>query len=101
LSIRFTAQAEEDLVTIFGYTQHEWGELQARRYLTGLYDTFRLIERMPTMGRVCNDIRIGMRRLPKARHIIFYMISEKESLLIVRILHENMSAGEHDFLAAH
>jgi toxin ParE1/3/4 len=41
----------------------------------------------PEAGRVCGDIRRGLRRMEHGRHVIFYR-PDAEGILISRVLHQ-------------
>jgi toxin ParE1/3/4 len=43
----------------------------------------------PELGRVCDHIRPGWRRLEHARHVVFYR-QTTEGILVSRILHQRM-----------
>lgn len=42
------------------------------------------------MGRACDDVRQGYRKLPHGAHIVYYRVMDREQVLIVRILHATM-----------
>jgi toxin ParE1/3/4 len=42
------------------------------------------------MGRACDEIREGYRKLPHGIHVIYYRLPNESELLIVRILHTTM-----------
>ncbi len=44
------------------------------------------------MGRACDDILEGYRRLPHGTHVIYYRQVAGQDVLIVRILHGAMDA---------
>jgi toxin ParE1/3/4 len=48
----------------------------------------------PGLGRPCDDVRPGLRRLEHRKHVIFYR-QEREGILISRILHERMLPDRH------
>jgi toxin ParE1/3/4 len=86
--------AQTDLTRIADYTLDAWGEQQAFRYLDDLEDCFERLVHAPEIGRACDRIRKGYRRLEHARHVIFYRI-DRDSIFIRRILHQGMLPGEH------
>ena len=87
--IRFSRQAEADLEVIGSYTLQTWDEAQADRYLSQLEECCRLIATNPALGRSCDDIRPGLRRIEQGRHVVFYR-EESGGVLISRILHQRM-----------
>lgn len=46
------------------------------------------------LGRTCDDVRPGLRRMECGRHVVFYR-SEAGGILISRILHQRMLPGRH------
>lgn len=86
---RFSRRAESDLVEIIRYTLNRWGEDQAARYIDSLEVCCEQLARNPALGRVCDDIRQGLRRMEHGRHVVFYR-QEPGGVLISRILHQRM-----------
>jgi len=87
MKIRFTIRAEEDLYSIGVYTIHKWGIAQADRYLGQLEAYFNVLANNPGLGRTCDDIRPGLRRMEQGSHVVFYR-EEAGGILISRILHQ-------------
>jgi toxin ParE1/3/4 len=50
----------------------------------------------PALGRICNNVRPGLRRLEQGRHVIFYC-EERGGILVSRILHQSMLPDRHAF----
>jgi toxin ParE1/3/4 len=86
---RFSRRAEADLLEIGAYTLHTWGEDQAIRYLDDLEECCRTLAENPVLGRACHDVRPGLRRMERGRHVLFYR-ENAEGILISRILHQRM-----------
>jgi toxin ParE1/3/4 len=86
---RFSRRAEADLHEIGLYTLRTWGEAQTNRYLNQLEDCCRLLAGNPALGRACDEIRPGLRRMEQGRHVVFYRV-ESGGILISRILHQRM-----------
>jgi toxin ParE1/3/4 len=87
--IRFTARAEADLTRIAEYTLETWGETQKLRYVRALRELCRQLAENPMLGRACDDIRPGLRRMKEGRHVIFYRATEN-GIAVSRILHQSM-----------
>ncbi|HVT97205.1 MAG TPA: type II toxin-antitoxin system RelE/ParE family toxin [Acidobacteriaceae bacterium] len=87
--IRFTARAEADLTRIADYTLHMWGETQKVRYVRSLQACCVRLEENPMLGRPCDEIRPGLRRMEEGKHVIFYR-PEKNGIAVYRILHQSM-----------
>ena len=91
---RFSRRAEADLFNIGLYTFRTWGETQADRYIRGLEDCCRLIADNPALGRSCDEIRPGLRRIEQGKHVVFYR-EAPGGILISRILHQRMLPEHH------
>jgi toxin ParE1/3/4 len=94
--VRFSVRARADLRNITVYTIQEWRESQADRYLNGLEDCCSLLGSNPGLGRRCDWILQGMRRMEKGRHVVFYR-EEPGGILVCRILHQGMRPEKHGF----
>jgi toxin ParE1/3/4 len=68
--VRFSRRAEADLIGIGSYTLRTWGEGQALRYLSDLEACCELLAGNPALGRPCDDIRSGLRRMECGRHVV-------------------------------
>ena len=66
-----------------------WGVVQAERYLDGLDDCFERLVKTPQMGRVCDQIRVGYRRIEQGKHVVIYR-ANADGIFISRILHQGM-----------
>lgn len=69
---RFSNRAETDLLDIGAYTLQTWGEAQAIRYIDDLEACCQMLADNPALGRECDDIRRGLRRMEHGRHVVFY-----------------------------
>jgi toxin ParE1/3/4 len=90
----FSRLAESDLQAILDYTVDTWGEEQAEVYLDGLVDCFNRIAKTPLLGRGCDELRPGMRRIEYEKHVVFYRRT-KVGIRIVRVLHQRMLPNRH------
>jgi len=86
--------ARLDLMNIADYTVDTWGEAQALRYLDSLEACFQRLVKAPEIGRTCNRIRPGYRRIEHERHVILYRV-DRDGVFISRILHQRMLPSEH------
>jgi toxin ParE1/3/4 len=91
---RFSRRAEDDLLAIADYTLRKWGKAQAARYIDELEVWCQELADNPALGRVCNDIRPGLRRHEHGKHVLFYR-QERDGILVSRILHQRMLPGRH------
>ena len=93
---RISKKAERDLLDIWQYTLDNWSKEKANKYLRTILETFEQIGKAPFVtGRCCDHIRIGYRKQKLGKHIIFYKISNTNTVLISRILHEKMDFERH------
>jgi toxin ParE1/3/4 len=91
---RFSRLAERDLLRIGEYTVRTWGEAQASGYIDELEICCQRLADNPSVGRRCDEIRPGLRRLEQGKHVVFYR-REAEGILISRILHQRMLPGRY------
>ena len=93
-SIRFTEQADADLLGIYIYTYNTWNEDQAIEYTDGLKAAVNKLaenpERLGTIDR--STVRAGYRSYRYERHLVFYRVSG-QFVEVVRILHKRMDVG--------
>lgn len=82
-SYRFTEKASEDLESL--------GKAQTAFYLSEFENAVKKLSDTPKLGKSCNDLSRGLRSFAYESHVIYYLVEEKR-MLIVRILHERMSA---------
>jgi toxin ParE1/3/4 len=78
------------LLSIGDYTLRTWGEDQAIRYLDALEASCQMLAENPALGRACDNIRPGLRRMEHGRHVLFYR-QVAGGILISRILHQRMA----------
>lgn len=93
-AFRFSRRAEADLLSIGAYTLRSWGTDQAVRYIDDLEACCQTLADNPALGRTCDDIRPGLRRMESGRHIVFYR-QETGGILVSRILHQRMLPERH------
>lgn len=85
-----TRQAASDLRAIAIHTQERWGREQCRRYVQQLDEAFHRLAENPQLGKPCDEIRSGYRKLPLGSHVLFYRVATDGVVEIVRILHKRM-----------
>jgi toxin ParE1/3/4 len=86
---RLSRRAEEDLLGIGAYTLRTWGERQTSHYIGNLEECCRMLAGNPALGRACDDVRAGLRRMECGRHVVFYRVHSR-GILVSRILHQCM-----------
>lgn len=95
MAFALTRAAQRDLLDIGRSTQRTWGRQQRVIYLAAIDKTFHLLAEHPGIGTDCSEIRLGYRKHPCQRHMIYYKPTENDDILIVRILHSAMDAMRH------
>jgi len=88
-TFRFSRRAEADLLSIGAYTLRIWGEDQTIRYIDDLEECCPMLACNPKLGRACDDVRPGLRRMERGRHVVFYR-EDARGILVSRILHQRM-----------
>jgi toxin ParE1/3/4 len=91
---RFSRRAEADLLSIGAYTLRTWGEDQAVRYIGDLEACCEMLAANPAIGRTCDHVRPGLRRMETGRHVVFYR-EDANGISISRILHHRMLPEKH------
>jgi toxin ParE1/3/4 len=100
-AFRFSRRAEDDLLSIGDYTLRTWGKrtrgkAQAARYIGELEVCCQTLANNPALGRLCEDVRPGLRRLEHGKHVVFYrQEQERSGVLVSRILHQRMLLDRH------
>jgi len=87
--LRFSRRAEADLLRIGAYTLGAWGEGQAIRYINDLEACCQMLAGNPALGRSCDYVRPGLRRMERGRHVVFYG-EDAGGILVSRILRQRM-----------
>ena len=88
------ALAEQDLIEIWLYTFHEWGEKQADKYLDDLDAAIKLLAEQPLIARKRTELDPPVRMHHHGHHLIVYMALD-DGISIVRVLHDSMDVDGH------
>jgi toxin ParE1/3/4 len=94
--VRYTAAAEEDLHDIAAFTVERWGARQADRYIAGLEEFCDLISGYRDLGRECDEIAPGLRRMEHKSHVIFFY-PVADGITVSRVLHKSRGLYEGEF----
>jgi len=92
-----TRLAKADLRNIAGYTERKWGRKQRKYYFKEMDGAFKILANAPVLGAMCDHIDKGLRKHPLQSHIIYYEITHKTSIQIVRVLHKSMDVEKASF----
>jgi toxin ParE1/3/4 len=87
--------AQADLNQIWEYTSYNWGVDQAEKYLRELQRAIERAAANPQIGRACDEIRPGYRKLAAGSHVPFYRLSVEGVIDVVRVLHQRMDVDRH------
>ena len=93
-AVQYSSPAELDLLELDEYTLDKWGPLQAERYTGAIERCCARLADNPYLGRTCDRISRGLRRIEQGRHVIFYRRHEN-GIRVVRILHQDMQPDQH------
>ena len=94
MKLRFTAQAEADIIDSYLYGFETFGHDQAERYEEGLRGAFEIIARNPRIAAERSEFSPPVRIHHHAKHYIIYMI-EDDHILIVRVLRAEVDLNKH------
>jgi toxin ParE1/3/4 len=87
-------KALEDLEDIWNYTFNQWSREQANLYLNLFFSEFENIAKNPNRNKIYSNLTRQFRASVLKSHLIFYLIEEKKSIEIIRILHKSMDLDE-------
>jgi toxin ParE1/3/4 len=92
-----TPAAQADLERIWDYTHdHDrWGVDQAEEYLRELQRAVERAAANPLIGRACDEVRPGYRKLAAGSHTLFYRLTTEGVIDVVRVLHQRMDIDRH------
>ena len=93
-SYRLTPEAQADLNEIRRYTLQEWGNAQARKYITGLRKTMNLLAEAPSLGKLRPEVGINVLSFPHVSHVVYYIVHEQQ-VVIFGVLHKTMVPLKH------
>jgi toxin ParE1/3/4 len=85
-----TKAAEVDLRDVIRYTRRQWGDAQARRYVSQLQSCAAALAAGDGRHRDMGDLYPGLRMMRCEHHYIFCLPRPETPALIVAILHERM-----------
>ena len=92
---RLSRRAYSDLLEIAAYTMREWGRVQSGEYLGSLEACCDALANDPPLGRRCENIRPGLRRMEHGKHVVFYR-RERGDILVSRVLHQRVLPEKHE-----
>ncbi|MFV1998678.1 MAG: type II toxin-antitoxin system RelE/ParE family toxin [Acidiferrobacterales bacterium] len=87
-------QAQDDLESIWVYSNQEWGAEQADKYIRSLLSRFTWLSENPQLGKQRAEIKPGYYCFPEGMHLIFYKIA-RDGIEIIGIPHQSMDFITH------
>ena len=94
--VRYAPLTEEDLYEISLFTIKQWSVQQADIYLAELEEFCELISNFPGIGRECDVISPGLRRMEHKSHVVFF-VPVMDGITISRILHKSRDISDEEF----
>ena len=94
MDVKFSVQADEDIIDCYLYGFLNFGKAQAESYEQGLRHTISLIAENPKIARERSGYAKPVRIHHHAKHYIVYRI-ETEHILIVRVLRDEVDLPRH------
>jgi len=91
---KFTFEADKDLDNIWEYTNSQWGQNQASKYLIKLEKAFITIAKNPNIGKRRYELAGSPMSYHCGRHTIYYRVGN-EYIEIIRVLHDSMDFPQH------
>ncbi|WP_298745960.1 type II toxin-antitoxin system RelE/ParE family toxin [uncultured Brevundimonas sp.] len=91
MAVRVQQAASHRLDDIYRYTRDRWGEAQADRYVTGLFDAFDRIETHGVTSRpVPAEFGVDSYVFRYETHLVYWRRLSDGDIGIVTILHQRM-----------
>lgn len=87
--IRFSLEAEEDLLEVWEFSRRQWGEEQADVYIDQILLRIGWLVGNPGLWHARPELGEGVHSYPAERHVIFFRRDEN-TIAIARILHGRM-----------
>jgi len=89
--VRTQETASWRLDEIYRYTRERWGEQQAERYITGLFEAFERIESHGVASRpIPAEFGVEGYYFRHERHFVYWKRLKSGEIGIVTVLHERM-----------
>lgn len=83
---RLSQAADASITAIYEYSLINFGEATADAYFYGLHGALVRLAEYPRLGRECNEVKSGCRRLAYKSHVIFYTVSGDGDIFVLDIL---------------
>lgn len=83
---RLSVRAQDDVLSIYAFSEAKFGRYQAEAYHAGLERTFGLLADFAGIGTTADELVAGYRRFRFQSHYIFYT-QEPDHILIRALIH--------------
>jgi len=91
MTVRIQEAASLRLDDIYRYTRDRWGEAQADRYITGMFEAFEKIEKHgPSSKPVPAEFGLDRYYFRYEKHFVYWRWLSNGDIGVVTILHERM-----------
>ncbi|MDA0657065.1 MAG: type II toxin-antitoxin system RelE/ParE family toxin [Proteobacteria bacterium] len=97
MSAKFTVlkSAGRRIDEIYNYTYRQWGETQAKAYITGLFECFEQIAAHKVAWRLIPaEYEVQGYQTRYQKHVVYWRALSDGSIGIAAILHERMNFGD-------
>ena len=94
MRVRFTAQADADIVDCYLYGFETFGAAQAERYESGLRRAIEIIAENPHLAAERPEYTPPVRIHHHGKHYVVYVVAD-DHVLIVRVLRDAMDLTRH------
>jgi toxin ParE1/3/4 len=92
MRVEIHPDAESRLIEVWEYTESEWGEAQADKYIQKLVAAIRGLPDCRYRWRKLPDEKLaGIYFIRHAHHYIFFRQLSSQKLGVIQVLHENMA----------
>ncbi len=86
---KISRKAETDLANIYEYGIGTFGMKNAKNYLQGTHQVFKILTDNINLGRDASEFMLLLKRFSYKSHTIFYLVTDI-GILIVRVLNQSM-----------
>jgi toxin ParE1/3/4 len=91
MTVRIQEAASLRLDDIYRYTRDRWGEAQADRYITGMFEAFEAIEKHRSSSKpVPAEFGVDGYYFRYEKHFVYWRWLSNGDIGVVTILHERM-----------
>ena len=94
MKVRFTTQADSDIIECYLYGILNFGQDQADRYEQSLRQAFDIIAANPRIASERHEYEPPLRIHHHAKHYIVYLI-EQDHILVLRVLRDEVDLTRH------